>query len=202
VTSEFHLRHPDVAIRVVGLNSSDVASMVRDGELEAGLVQLPIDERGLDIGDTALVDTVVFASADSRRASRPVTIEQLAESRLILSEARWGESDPLRSRLQDRARAAGLEISPFVEVEFQTAALELAANGVGDTVVSYLLTRMPRFADLVSWAPLEPVLEERFAFVTRSGGSLSPATREFMTLARRHISALQASADTWRDRAR
>jgi len=197
VTSEFNLRHPEVQIRVVGLNSSDVATMVREGELEAGLVQLPVDERGLDVGPVELVDTVVFASADQRRTSSPMTIERLAESRLILSEARWGEADPLRHTIARRAREAGLEIKPFVEVEFQTAALELAANGVGDTLVSYLVTRLPRFANLVYWASLEPVLEERFAIVTRAHGSLSPATRAFMALARRHISALQASANSW-----
>lgn len=199
VTSEFNLRHPDVQVRVVGLNSSDVASMVREGELEAGLVQLPVDERGLDVGQSVLVDTVVYVSADRRRTTRPVTIEQLAANRLILSEARYGDTDPLRSKLAARAREAGVAIEPFVEVEFQTAALELAAGGVGDTVVSYVLTRMPRFAGLVFWAPLEPVLEERFAIVTRSGGSLSPATRAFMTLARRQLSALQVTADTWRE---
>jgi len=201
VTSEFHLRHPDVAIRVVGLNSSAVAAMVRDGELEAGLVQLPVDERGLDVGGIELIDTVVFVSADPKRAASPVTIERLAASRLILSEAQWGDADPLRRRLAERARAAGVELAPFVEVEFQTAALELAVAGVGDTVVSYLLTQMSQFADLVSWAPLEPVMEERFAFLTRTGGTLSPATRAFMDLAHRHITALQARADSWRARA-
>ncbi|MGA8209510.1 MAG: LysR family transcriptional regulator [Nocardioidaceae bacterium] len=196
VTSEFNLRHPEVQIRVVGLNSSDVASMVREGELEAGLVQLPVDERGLDVGPVALVDTVVFASADPRRTTSPMTIDRLAESRLILSEARWGEADPLRFTIARRAHEAGLDIKPFVEVEFQTAALELAANGVGDTLVSYLVTRLPRFANLISWAPLEPVLEELFAMVTRTHGGLSPATRAFMEMAHRHISALQASANS------
>jgi DNA-binding transcriptional LysR family regulator len=198
VMSEFHLRHPDVAIRVVGLNSSAVAAMVRDGELEAGLVQLPVDERGVDVGNIELVDTVVFVSADPKRAASPVTVDRLAASRLILSEARWGDADPLRRRLVERAQGAGVEISPFVEVEFQTAALELAVAGVGDTVASYLLTQLPQFSTLVSWAPLEPVMEERFAFITRAGGTLSPATRSFMDLARRHITALQAKADSWR----
>lgn len=198
VTSRFHLRHPDVQIRVVGLNSSDVADMVRGGELEAGLVQLPIDDRGLDVTDAVLVDTVVFVSSDPRGTREPVTIEQLADMQLILSEARFGEADPLRRALAERAREAKLEIRPFVEVEFQTAALELAANGVGDTLASYLVTQLPQFAGLISWAPLEPVLEERFALITRARGSLSPATREFMALARQQISALQARADTWR----
>lgn len=202
VTSEFNLRHPDVEVRVVGLNSSDVATMVREGELEAGLVQLPVDERGLDVGPSVLVDTVVYASLDRSRTTRPVTIEQLAETRLILSEARYGADDPLRHKLSERARAAGVAVEPFIEVEFQTAALELAASGVGDTLVSYVLTQMPRFAGLVSWAPLEPVLEERFAIITRAGGSLSPATRAFMTLARKQLSALQVTADGWREHRR
>lgn len=199
VTSEFNLRHPDVEVRVVGLNSSDVATMVRDGELEAGLVQLPVDGRGLEVGPSVLVDTVVYASVDPERTTRPVTIEQLAASRLILSEARYGETDPFRRRVSELAREAGLVVEPFIEVEFQTAALELAASGVGDTLVSYVLTQLPRFTGLVSWAPLEPVLEERFAIITRAGGSLSPATRAFMSLARKHLSALQVTADSWRD---
>lgn len=198
VTGEFNLRHPDVQVRVLGLNSSDVAAMVREGELEAGLVQLPVDERGLDVGPSVLVDTVVYASLDRRRTATPVTIKDLATRRLILSEARYGLADPLRHQLADRAHEAGVTVEPFIEVEFQTAALELAASGVGDTLVSYLLTQMPRFTGLVSWAPLEPILEERFAIITRSGGSLSPATRAFMALARKQLSALQATADTWR----
>lgn len=198
VTTEFRMRHPDVQIRVVGLNSSDVATMVREGEIEAGLVQLPVDTHGLTVTEPLLVDTVVFASAEPRRAARPMTIEDLAECRLILSEARWGEADPLRHTIADRARAAGVEVSPFIEVEFQTAGLELAAAGVGDTLVSYLVTQLPRFANLVSWTALDPVLEERFALITRQNGTLSPATRAFMDTARRHLSALQTSANTWR----
>jgi DNA-binding transcriptional LysR family regulator len=42
---EFHELHPTVRIRVVGLNSAEVADAVRSGELEAGIVQLPIDDR-------------------------------------------------------------------------------------------------------------------------------------------------------------
>lgn len=198
VISEFRLRHPEVRVRVLGLNSSDVAEMVRDGALEAGLVQLPIDERGLDIGGDELVDTVVYVSADPRRTAGPVTIQQLAEAQLILSEARWGEADPLRRRIAQRAREAGLELEPSIEVEFQSAAMELAINGVGDTLMSYLITQQPRYKGLASWAPLDPVMQERFAIIRRSGGVLSPVTRAFMAIVHRHIAALQTTADTWR----
>ena len=198
LTAEFGRQHPDVSIRVQGLNSSEVADAVRDGDLEGGLVQLPIDDRGLWVGPPVLTDTVVYVSADPARANRPVDVEQLSRRRLILSEARWTRDDPLRRSLTERAQRAGVTLRPAVEVEFQTAAVELAAHGVGDSLVSYLVTRWSAFPASLRWTHLDPVFVEHFAFVTRPGGALSPATRAFMALAEEHIGALQARADEGR----
>nr|WP_269778817.1 LysR family transcriptional regulator [Microlunatus antarcticus] len=198
LTAEFGRAHPDVTIRVQGLNSSEVADAVRAGDLEAGLVQLPIDDRGLWVGPPVLTDTVVYVSADPARTSRPVDVDELSRRRLILSEARWTRDDPLRRSLVERAQRAGVTLHPAVEVEFQTAAVELAAYGVGDSLVSYLVTQWQGFPSTLTWAHLDPVFEEHFAFVTRPSGSLSPATRAFMDLAEEHIRGLQAKADAGR----
>lgn len=197
--AEFHSRYPQVRIKIVGLNSSDVARAVRTGELEAGLVQLPVESHGLKITSPVLVDTVVYVSSDVSRTRRPVTIEDLADAKLVLSEARWKDDDPMRRSLSARAQDAGVEIEPFVEVEFQSAALELAASGVADTLVSYLVARSHERANRVSWVALDPPFEEKFAFVTKVNGVLSPATKQFMVLAHRHIAALQDTASAWRD---
>jgi DNA-binding transcriptional LysR family regulator len=45
----FHTRHPKVRLRIVGLNSVEVAEAVGAGDLEAGLVVPPIDAEGLDV---------------------------------------------------------------------------------------------------------------------------------------------------------
>jgi DNA-binding transcriptional LysR family regulator len=86
-------------------------------------------------------------------------------------------------------------LQPQIEVEFQTAAVELAAHGLGDSLVSYLVTRWPGYPGRLHWAPLDPPFVERFAFITRTNATLSPATRIFMQMARRHIHALQDTAD-------
>ncbi|MGI3783138.1 MAG: LysR family transcriptional regulator [Janthinobacterium lividum] len=198
LTAAFGRQHPDVSIRVQGLNSSEVADAVRVGDLEAGLVQLPIDDRGLWVSPPVLTDTVVYVSADPASTSRPVDVEQLSRRRLILSEARWTRDDPLRRNLTERAQRAGVTLHASVEVEFQTAAVELAAYGVGDSLVSYLVTQWTGFPRTLHWTHLDPVLEEHFAFVTRPSGALSPATRAFMDLAEQHIRALQATADAGR----
>ena len=44
LVADFRALHPLVSIRLVGLNSVSVADGVRDGELEAGLVALPVDD--------------------------------------------------------------------------------------------------------------------------------------------------------------
>ncbi|MBC2640604.1 MULTISPECIES: hypothetical protein [unclassified Rhodococcus (in: high G+C Gram-positive bacteria)] len=73
-------------------------------------------------------------------------------------------------------------------------------GGVGDTLVSYLVARSHESANKVAWVALDPPYEERFALVTHAGGGLSPATKHFMQLAHRHITALQGIASHWSGR--
>ena len=111
---------------MVGQNSAEVADAVRDGQLEAGLVVLPVDDRGLDVRP-AMQEELLYVSAEPRRVREPMTIEKLAEAPLILYDARWGADDPMRRQLRERAQRAGVKIEPTIEVEYMTAALDLAA---------------------------------------------------------------------------
>ena len=139
---DFRRRHPDVRVRVVGQNSVEVADAVRDGRLEAGLVALPVDDAALDVRP-AFHEENHYVSADPDRTRAPKTIEDLAAAPLILYDARWGPVDPLRRLLAERAQRAGVRIEPRIEVEYLTAALDLATRGLGDTIaVPSQLTRV------------------------------------------------------------
>lgn len=189
---DFHAQYPNVTIRVVGLNSAEVAELIRAGELEAGIVQLPVSAHGLKIGRSVFSDEVVFVSKDRQRAQQPVTIERLAAYPMILSESRWAMDDPLRLSLLERAQRAGVSLKPRVEVEFQTHALELTANGVGDTLVSYHVGRSIIEERGLYWAPLDPPVREHYAFVLRKNAPISPATAEFITMAHKILERLRA----------
>ena len=65
-SQDFRARYPDVRVRVSGQNSAEVADAVRDGKLEAGLIALPIDDRGLDVA-AAIDDEILYVSADPER---------------------------------------------------------------------------------------------------------------------------------------
>jgi DNA-binding transcriptional LysR family regulator len=186
LVEDFRRRHPHVRVRAIGQNSAEVADAVRDGQLEAGLVVLPIDDRGLAI-QPAIEDELLYVSADPKRLERPMTIERLAEAPLILYDARWAAVDPARRQLRELAQNAGVAIEPQIEVEYVTAALELAARKVGDTVSTRSVIDVRGFSRRLGTVGFDPPLMETFAFITRRDAHLSPATREFMALAKKHL---------------
>ena len=188
---DFRTQYPNVRVRAIGQNSAEVADAVRDGELEAGLVALPIDDRGLDVRP-AMREEVLYVSADAERLHAPMTIERLAAAPLILFDARFGADDPMRRQLRERAQQAGVKLEPQIEVEYVTAALELCARGLGDTVTSQQMIRARGLARRLAGVRFEPPLYDTFAFITRRNAHLSPATREFMALAEKRVEALQA----------
>jgi LysR family transcriptional regulator, cyn operon transcriptional activator len=186
---DFRRRHPDVRVRVVGQNSAEVADAVRDGTLEAGLVALPVDDGGLEVRPSIREENH-YVTASPQRAAQAKTIEDLAAAPLILYDARWGPVDPMRRQLDERAQRAGVRLEPQIEVEYLTAALDLAARRLGDTIAdpSVLVTR--GYSRTLASVSLDPPLYDTFAFITRRNAHLSPATRAFMELAEKRVARM------------
>jgi DNA-binding transcriptional LysR family regulator len=192
VAAAFRRRHPDVHLRIIGLNSSEVADEVREGRVEAGLIVLPIDDAGLDVRP-AIDDELVWVSADAERIARPVAIESLADVPLILYDARWGWEDPTRRALFERAQRAGVQLQTAIEVEEVANALDLAARGLGDTIISRSISlRRGALPSALGVASFDPPLHETFAFISRRGAHLSPATRELIALAEKQLANMES----------
>ncbi|MBC7519407.1 MAG: LysR family transcriptional regulator [Microbacteriaceae bacterium] len=178
----FHRRYPDVRLKTVGLNSVEVAESVSAGKLEAGLVVLPIDSEGLEV--TPLIRSeVLFVSADPTRTTVPMTIEALAQCKLVLYDAHYGWRDPTRRQLQERAQIAGVTLDPVVEVEQVESALGVVTAGGGDTIVSQAIVTSPGFPGGLCTVGFADPLFDTIAVVKRRGATLSPATRELSRLA-------------------
>ncbi len=193
LVQDFRRRYPDVRVRVVGQNSVEVADAVREGGLEAGLVALPVDDRGLEVRPS-IREEDHYVSASPQRTAAPKTIEEIAAAPLILYDARWGAVDPMRRQLDERAQRAGVRIEPDIEVEYLTAALDLAARRLGDTIAAPSVLETRGFSRRLTSVSLDPPLYETFAFITRRNAQLSPATRAFMELAERRVAAMGTGA--------
>src|SRR6185436_8186244 len=174
--AEFRRRYPGVRLRIFSRNSTETADAVRRGDLEAGLVALPVDARGLVVGERVWTTEAVYVTADrDRLRGEPRSIQQLAAAQLVLPEVLAGNEDPTRRQLQDRAADAGVRLEPVVEVESPTAALDLVVRGVGDSVVGRTVIADLGLTDRLTTVPLDPPLLERFAFITPRGAPSSPA---------------------------
>ncbi len=189
LVGDFRKRYPDVRLRLVGQNSSLVADAVRAGRLEAALVVLPVDDDGLELRPVHREELVVV-SRSPERLGEAMTIERLAELPLVLYDAEYGWADPMRRQLAERAQLAGTTLTPAIEVEDLEAAIQLAARGIGDTVVARAVlgtVRGTRSLHAVSFA--EP-LWETFSFIARRDAPVSPATRAFIELVERRLARL------------
>lgn len=176
----FHMRYPAVRVRLVGQNSAETAAAIQAGEIEAGMLILPIDDEDLTVRPL-LRDEVFYVSAAPLDA--PVTIGHVARARLVLYDAHYGWKDPTRRQLAERAQLAGFRLEPVIEVEHVESALKLVAAGVGDTLVSGAVIAsgaFPRGLHTVAFA--EP-LYDTIALAQHRGRPLSNATREFARLA-------------------
>jgi len=191
IVADFRELHPGVRVRIVGQNSAEVVAMVRSGELEAGMIALPIDDRGLDVRPI-MDDELVFASAFPSHLEAPVTIEDVAGFPLVLSESSFGAEDPTRRQLVEKAQRAGVDVDPEIDVEDIEAAVELAALGYGDTIVARGMLRGlgDRVPDNLGWVPFAEPLYDTFAFIHRRGAALSPASRSFLELAEARLVGL------------
>lgn len=178
--------HPSVRVRLIGLNSVDVAAAVADGSLEAGVVVLPVDAEGLRVEPWAR-DEVVYVSADPDLPDTPVTVQDLAAARLVLYDAHAGWRDPTRRQLADRAHLAGVRLEAWFEVEHVESALSLVSRGVGDTIASRAVVASPGFPAGLRTVPFDPPLYDTIALVRRESAPLSSATQEIARLAERMI---------------
>jgi DNA-binding transcriptional LysR family regulator len=190
----FLRRHPEMSVRLVGRNSSAIVERVRRGELEAGVVVLPIDDDKLDVRPLVR-DEVLYVSASPERTRRAATIERLAATPLVFYDAESGDNDPIRRQLAERAQALGVHLRPKVEVELKDIALRLVASGVGDTYLPSAYTRAPYYPEGLSTAPFSPALYDTFAIVTRRGARLSPGVRELLTDLEAHMRAIAGESD-------
>lgn len=178
----FTALHPAVRARIVGLHSADVAAAVAHGRLEAGVVSLPVEPAGLLVTPWAR-DEILYVTGRAARMSGPVSIDRMAQARLVLYNADAGSQDPTRRQLVERARVAGVGLDPWIEVEHVDTALEIAAHGAVDTIASSsFLAGHPSDARLHT-APLDPPLFDTIALIRRDSAQLTPVTREIARLA-------------------
>ena len=193
LVTEFRRRHPQVRVRILGLNSAEAAQDVRSGRLEAAIVALPVDDEGLEVRRVA-DDELFFTSIDRDHLRRPMTIERLSELPLVLGDASYRLEDPTRRYITELAQRAGVTVEPVVDVETVATVLDLVAAGVGDSILErgLLVARGAGMSARIGWVPFADPIMITMAFVTRRDAPLSPAARVMIELVEERLRATAA----------
>ena len=186
----FRRLYPKIRVRVVGSNSAQLADAVRSGRLEAAVVALPVDARGISIGDVLWSSEAAYFHVDAEATAAPVSIQDLLQRPLVLPDSSWSDVDPMRRQLSERAQALGYPLIPDIEVETGVAALSIAASGVAGAVASVPVAEALGYTKKLTWASLDPPLIETFAVITRDPTNLSPATEAMIELTSQHMRML------------
>ena len=172
-------RHPDLELVVVTGNAGEIASAVSRGELDVGVVTLPIAvSRGLLVSPFYVDRLVAIAPPDRRwRRRAPMTAAELAREPVILYE----RGGTIRRVVDDWFRRGRATPRVAMELGNAEATKKLVGAGLGLSVVSEIAVKADARAGALNLIPLRPALHRRIGIVRRRERLPRPALLAFMT---------------------
>jgi DNA-binding transcriptional LysR family regulator len=154
-------------------------------------VVLPVDDSQLEVR-ALFRDEVVLISAYPEQTRTPASVARLNEKPLILYDISYGFSDPTRRQLAGRAQSTGMLLEPAIEVEHVETALQLVAQGLGNTIAARSVLRRSAFAHELSGVGFAEPFYDFFALITRRGVRISLATARLVELVDAWAAAVSA----------
>ncbi len=162
---DFKASHAEVGIRLRVSNTEAVVAMVEDNEVDLGVVEAPVPNRGLVV-ELCRVDELVAVTAPGHplAGKERVAVAELLEHPYIARE----EGSGTREVVQEYLEAAGVAssgVDTVMELGSPEAVKGAVEAGMGVAVLSRTtIQKELRLGTLVA-IPLDPPLERPFSFV-------------------------------------
>jgi DNA-binding transcriptional LysR family regulator len=175
VLGSFHRAHPGVVIVLAEEGSRDLVAKMRSGEIELGLLILPVDDDGLATTPVAEEELVVAVGPSHRLAGRgEVAVGDLRDVPLVM----FRDGYDLRSATVAACRQAGFEPQLAAEGGEMDGVLALVGAGVGAAVVPSIVASSRPELHIVRFDP--PVLRRTIGLARRDDRALSRAADAFL----------------------
>jgi LysR family hydrogen peroxide-inducible transcriptional activator len=124
--------HPRVRAIVVESPTTALLPQLTAGQLDAAVVNLPVDDPDIVVDPVFAEDMYLVASIEHHLAGcTEVTLADLAEDRLLLPAPGTG----LRADIDAEAARVGLRLDPLAEIDGVRLMTSLAFEGFGATIV-------------------------------------------------------------------
>ncbi len=185
----FRTRHPKVRITLRSGNSREVEAALAAYRAEIGVLGGSLRAARFESLLLGASPIVAFAARDlPGRPHGPATLQELARLPLVLREP----GSVTRSKLEEQAREAGMELSPAIEAEGREAVREIVAAGGGIGFVSRAeYGHDPRLV-MIPLAGTPPTMEETVLCLSQR--KELRLIRAFMALARQYAQTVPRDA--------
>jgi DNA-binding transcriptional LysR family regulator len=193
VLRRLRARHPQLELVVVTGNAGEIASAVSRGELDIGVVTLPVPVGRPLAVSLFYVDRLVAIAPPGRRWRRraPMTAAELAREPMILYE----RGGTIRRVVDDWFRRGRATPRVVMELGNAEATKKLVGAGLGLSVVSEVAARPEARAGALNLIPLRPALHRRIGVIRRRDRAPRPALQAFMTALERGAKRTRGGAN-------
>ena len=126
---EYHQKYPDVNLILQNGTSSETIELLKNDKGDVGFVNLPIDDRDINLSNTVmqLHDTFVASDKFSELFDDTVDLKRLQDYPLLMLEL----STATRQAIVSFAHSQGVHLHPEIELASLELMTELAKNGIG-----------------------------------------------------------------------
>lgn len=178
--ARFHRTYPDIAIQVTNRTTPETVKLLKEGAIDFGIVNLPVDDRQIAIRESvAIRDCFVAGERYKELAAAPLPLARLTAYPLLMLE----QGSSTRDYVDRFFREAGVALAPEIELGSLDLLVQFAQHGLGVACV------IRNFAEeeLASGALYEvaldpPIPPRRIGLVTLHGVPLAAAARRFMDM--------------------
>ncbi|QSN62979.1 LysR family transcriptional regulator [Caballeronia sp. M1242] len=186
MVNEMHAKHPDLAVEIVEDTSANMLAMLDDGRVDLVIGRASVSEQPSKYHYQPLTDEPLCIVAGRARGDGQAREAALAD----LANRRWVTYPsylPMSALLERELDLAGLPMpanpistaSPFVTVTLLQESPELVS------ILPASVARVFERHGMLRVLPIRMKLKSQtYGIVTRKGGALSPAARQFVQMLR------------------
>jgi len=184
VLKSFQEKYPGIAIGLAEEGAAKIEQSVLGGELDAGVVLLPVDENEFGFIPLVRDKLKLVVPVSHRFAERgSIGMSELAEENFIL----FASGFALHDRIIAEGEAAGFTLRVVYETSQWDFIGEMVASGLGISLLPGTVCRLLN-ADKVRAVELDgPGIPWHLAMAWKKSGYLSLATREWIAFTRDHF---------------
>ncbi|WP_141501211.1 LysR family transcriptional regulator [Paenibacillus luteus] len=180
VLDTFHAEHPSVRIRLSQGKTSDIRSRLKSGQIDVGLVHLPLSDHELSVQHlTTIQDCFVVGQSYMHLAETPITPEALSGLPLLL----LSEGSSTRQYVEKWFSAGDITAEADMELSSMDMLIELAGRGYGAAFVTHAFVNQELIdGKLFVLRTTVPIPPRAVGFATRKDTVLSIAASRFIAL--------------------